>query len=117
MRELDARILRDGCFSLVGWNSVQQGFSLRLSINLSAPSLVDPGLVERVANVLAESGFDGHNLMLEVTETSLVTDVERLGHDRDDEVIVETIIRLAASLGIQVVAEGVETAGQQTILR
>jgi len=164
LRELDARILRDGCFSLAGWNSVQQGFSPRLSINLSAASLVDPALVGRVTKVLAESGFDGRNLLLEVTETSLVTDVERahrnivdlnrlgvrlavddfgtgysslrylrqfpvgmlkidrsfvsgLGHDHDDEVIVETIIRMAASLGIQVVAEGVETASQQTILR
>jgi len=163
LRDLDARILRDACFSLTGWQSVQQGFSPRLSINLSAASLQDPALIERVADTLAASGFEARNLLLEVTETSLVKDVERaqhnivnlkklgvklavddfgtgysslrylrqfpvgmlkidrsfvsgLGQNHDDDVIVETIIRMAASLGIQVVAEGVETADQRTIL-
>jgi EAL domain-containing protein (putative c-di-GMP-specific phosphodiesterase class I) len=142
---------------------VQQGFSPRLSINLSAASLQDPVLIERVADTLAASGFEARNLLLEVTETSLVKDVERaqqnivnlkkmgvklavddfgtgysslrylrqfpvgmlkidrsfvsgLGQNHDDDVIVSTIISMAASLGIQVVAEGVETADQRTIL-
>jgi len=164
LRDLDARILHDACHSLSGWQCVQQGFSPRLSINLSAASLVDPGLIDRVADTLRASGFEGRNLLLEVTETSLVRDVELarcnivslkklgvklavddfgtgysslrylrqfpvgmskidrsfvsgLGRDHDDEIIVETIIRMASSLGIQVVAEGVETADQQAILR
>jgi len=43
--------------------------------------------------------------------------VDGLGHDQEDEVIVETVIRMARSLGIEVVAEGVETIGQAEILR
>jgi EAL domain-containing protein (putative c-di-GMP-specific phosphodiesterase class I) len=163
LRDLDARILRDACFRLTDWQCVQQGFSPRLSINLSAASLQDPVLIERVADTLAASGFEARNLLLEVTETSLVKDVERaqhnivnlkkmgvklavddfgtgysslrylrqfpvgmlkidrsfvsgLGQNHDDDVIVSTIISMAASLGIQVVAEGVETADQRTIL-
>jgi diguanylate cyclase (GGDEF)-like protein len=163
MRDLDARILRDACTRLTGWQCVQKGFSPRLSINLSAASLQDPALIERVTEALGASGFEASNLLLEVTETSLVSDVERayhnivnlkglgvklavddfgtgysslrylrqfpvgmlkidrsfvsgLGRNHDDEVIVETIIRMASSLGIQVVAEGVETESQRVIL-
>ena len=43
--------------------------------------------------------------------------VDGLGHDPEDEVIVETVIRMARSLGIEVVAEGVETLKQEEILR
>jgi diguanylate cyclase (GGDEF)-like protein len=43
--------------------------------------------------------------------------VDGLGHDLEDEVIVETVIRMARSLGIEVVAEGVETPDQVEILR
>jgi EAL domain-containing protein (putative c-di-GMP-specific phosphodiesterase class I) len=42
--------------------------------------------------------------------------VSGLGQSYDDKVIVETILRMAASLGIQVVAEGVETEEQRVIL-
>ncbi len=38
--------------------------------------------------------------------------VRDLGHDRDDAVIVATIVVLAHSLGLDVLAEGVETADQ-----
>jgi len=43
--------------------------------------------------------------------------VDGLGHDQEDEVIVETVIRMARSLGVEVVAEGVETLKQEEILR
>jgi EAL domain-containing protein (putative c-di-GMP-specific phosphodiesterase class I) len=39
-----------------------------------------------------------------------------LGENHDDDIIIETIIRMAGSLGIQVVAEGVETSSQRSIL-
>jgi len=163
LRDLDARILRDACCRFGGWQSVQKGFNPRLSINISAATLQDPTLIERVKESLVSSGLKARNLLLEVTESSLVKNVERaqhnilslkkmgvklavddfgtgysslrylrqfpvsmlkidrsfvsgLGQSYDDKVIVETILRMAASLGIQVVAEGVETEEQRAIL-
>jgi len=43
--------------------------------------------------------------------------VKDLGRDPDDEVIVRTIVQLGHSLGLQIVAEGVETEQQAAILQ
>lgn len=43
--------------------------------------------------------------------------VRDLDEDPDDRVLVQAIVRLAHALGIRVVAEGVETEGQQAFLR
>jgi len=43
--------------------------------------------------------------------------VRGIGQNRDDEKIVEAVVRLGQSLGLTVVAEGVETAGQMDFLR
>jgi diguanylate cyclase (GGDEF)-like protein/PAS domain S-box-containing protein len=43
--------------------------------------------------------------------------VDELGVSREDEEIVSAVIKLAHALGLKVVAEGVETAGQLEILR
>jgi diguanylate cyclase (GGDEF)-like protein/PAS domain S-box-containing protein len=43
--------------------------------------------------------------------------VKDLPHDRDAGVLVETMITMAAKLGIQCVAEGIETEGQLAFLR
>ncbi|MCE7795982.1 EAL domain-containing protein [Sphingobium sufflavum] len=42
--------------------------------------------------------------------------VRNLEQDRGDEAIVDAIVKLGSSLGIEVVAEGVETLGQKDIL-
>ena len=42
--------------------------------------------------------------------------VQDLGHDPDDAAIVSAVVSMAEDLGLQVVAEGVETEDQCTML-
>ena len=52
-----------------------------MSVNLSARQLGDPGLVEAVAAMLAESGVAGSALRLEITETAMVLGLESASRD------------------------------------
>jgi len=49
----------------------------RMSVNLSASSLLDADLPERIEAVLRRHGLPAHLLVLEVTESVLVADVQR----------------------------------------
>ena len=133
-----------------------RGRLLTVAVNLSASSLVDADLPERIIAMLAERGVPPRALQLEITEESLMADRERarsiltrlreggvqisvddfgtgyssLGYLRDlpvdelkldrsfilpmaDDVraaaLVASTIGLAHSLGLRIVAEGVET--------
>ena len=162
IRSVSAWAIRRACREARGWVD-GQGRPLRLAINLSASQFKDPRLVELVAQILADAGFDAKRLEFEITEHTLMEDtkgtldtlralarlgasisvddfgtgysslsylkrfsVQRLKIDRsfvaditekhDTAAIVEAIISLARSLFIEVVAEGVETAGQRDFL-
>ncbi len=164
LRDLDAAVLEDACRRISRWATSPDGILPRLSVNVSAMSLADPRLIERVEGVLESSGFPSDHLFLEITETTLVEDVasataniaalERLGirlaiddfgtgyssltylkrfpvgilkidrsfiaglgSDSEDAIIVETVIKMARSLGLEVVAEGVESSAQVEWLR
>jgi EAL domain-containing protein (putative c-di-GMP-specific phosphodiesterase class I) len=66
-----------------------------MSVNLSARQLGDPGLVDAVAAMLAESGVAGSALRLEITETAMVLGLESAA---------ETIASLR-SLGVGIVID------------
>ncbi|MGA7595160.1 MAG: EAL domain-containing protein [Gallionella sp.] len=51
-----------------------EGFQLRMSVNLSARSLHDPQLPKMIAEVLKATGTEPDQLMLEVTESAIVLD-------------------------------------------
>ncbi|WP_136248353.1 bifunctional diguanylate cyclase/phosphodiesterase [Halomonas borealis] len=51
-----------------------QGRGISLAVNLSGQSLHDKGLEQFLAEELAHSGADPHQLILEITETAAVTD-------------------------------------------
>ncbi|WP_166804630.1 MULTISPECIES: EAL domain-containing protein [Cryobacterium] len=134
-----------------------QGHAWTVAVNLSASSLIDVGLPERIGDMLAERGLPAEALLLEVTEEFLMTDRERardiltrlrengtriavddfgtgyssLSYLRDlpiDELkldrsfvgpmsgdaraaaLVASTVGLAHSLGLRMVAEGVEDA-------
>jgi EAL domain-containing protein (putative c-di-GMP-specific phosphodiesterase class I) len=48
-----------------------------ISVNLSTRQLLEPDLIERVAEVLRESTLDPSALVLEITEGSLMQDIEQ----------------------------------------
>jgi diguanylate cyclase (GGDEF)-like protein len=133
-------------------------------VNLSARQLCEPGLPERVAEIVADTGADPTMVGIEITESVLMEDINAvgaalealkalglklaiddfgtgfsslsylkrfpvqmlkidqsfvagLGEDEGDSAIVRAVIELAHSLGLEAVAEGVETAGQLAALR
>jgi EAL domain-containing protein (putative c-di-GMP-specific phosphodiesterase class I) len=65
---------------------------LLISVNLSAREVVDPEIEERVVYALRESGFEPANLILEVTESVVLEDVEGA---------IRNLTNLAA-LGVQI---------------
>jgi diguanylate cyclase (GGDEF)-like protein/PAS domain S-box-containing protein len=158
--------LAEACRQLVTWRrggrAEMQG--VRMSVNLSARQFDRPDLVERVRNVMHETGLGPGALRLEVTESSLISDaaaavhtMRRLGDlgvglhmddfgvgysslhylhqfpfdtlkidrsfvrgvvsDRESHQIVRSILDLARSFGMGVVAEGIEDAGQLETLK
>jgi diguanylate cyclase (GGDEF)-like protein/PAS domain S-box-containing protein len=68
-------ILRTACVQNKLWQ--QAGFSpLRLTVNLSACQFQQHNLVEMVAQILQETGFEPQLLELEITETVAMEDVD-----------------------------------------
>ena len=135
-----------------------------MSVNLSAKQLSQADLIEKVEEVLKESGIDPWQLKLEITESVVMENAElaavtlarlrglgvrlsiddfgtgysslsylnrfpvdtlkidrsfitRLDQGDENVEIVKTIVMLAGNLGMQVIAEGVETPGQLEQLR
>jgi EAL domain-containing protein (putative c-di-GMP-specific phosphodiesterase class I) len=140
------------------------GLDLTLAVNLSMRNFQDPHLVETVRDVLAEGQHVHGDLVLELTESTLMADPERarrmlaelralgvkiavddfgtgysslaylkrlpldelkidrcfvrdLGADERDRALVKATIDLAHTLGLTVVAEGVEDAASLQTLR
>ncbi len=134
-----------------------------VSVNLSPRQFRQVDLVESVRRILAETGQPATLLELEITETTLMHDMDEtlaklkaladmgvrlaiddfgtgysslaylkrfpvhklkidqsfvrdLTHDRDDAAIVAAIVGLARSMGLDILAEGVETDAQLAAL-
>ncbi len=73
INEIGDRVLRASCAAAVRWPH-RDGRAPRVSVNLSARQLLDPGLVERVAGTLASSGLAPERLVLEVTESQVIAE-------------------------------------------
>jgi len=152
-------ILEECCNQLQQWHNA--GFSeLRMAINLSTVQLRHLGLPQIVRRLMRKYQLPPASLELEVTETTLMEDVQAAAQhlyqlresgaliaiddfgtgysslnylrnlpldkikidksfvkdvlsDEDDTTIVRTIIQLGKNLGMQVIAEGVETLKQE----
>jgi diguanylate cyclase (GGDEF)-like protein len=71
-------VLREACAELrrMQQEVLPRDSSMTVSVNLSAVQLHSAGLVERVQAILAETGLEPRRLVLELTESVLVDDVE-----------------------------------------
>ncbi|WP_195210528.1 EAL domain-containing protein [Actinomarinicola tropica] len=74
---IDRSILAQAAAQVAAWHeaSLIPG-AFRLSVNLSAHHLAEPDIVASIRDVLAESGISPACLVLEITETGLVSDPE-----------------------------------------
>jgi predicted signal transduction protein with EAL and GGDEF domain len=162
---LGRAVLQASCQELATWRKDHPTLSeVSVSVNLSGRQLAHPALVDDLEEVIAATGVEPESLVLEITESLLMDDVEfshqtlarlkrlrvqlavddfgtgysslsylrsfpvdllkvdrsfvaGLGAENGDEAIVAAIIRLAHTLGLEAVAEGVETAAQLARLR
>ena len=75
--EIDSFILRTACRQVRWWQEAGLcGPDLEIGVNLSAGQLADAGLSDRIATQLEECHFDPHSLVLEITESEVITDNE-----------------------------------------
>jgi PAS domain S-box-containing protein len=160
--ELGSVVLDKACRRVAEWR--RDGHDIDLAVNLSGRQLADDGLPGLLADVVTATGLPADKLWLEVTETSLVEDldtatdvlrridelgakisiddfgtgwasltylhnfpvhalkidrtfVEHLGENERSTAIAASIVSLGLELGIEVVAEGIETREQRDHLR
>lgn len=66
-------VLHRACSDARHWPPRANGTPRTVAVNLSARQFEQPGLVEMVREVLAETGFDPRNLCLEITESALMS--------------------------------------------
>jgi diguanylate cyclase (GGDEF)-like protein/PAS domain S-box-containing protein len=72
---IGAWVLRTACEQLRAWQNDGRDH-LRMAVNVSARQLAEPDFVHSVAMVLAETGLKPHCLELELTESTVMNDVE-----------------------------------------
>ncbi|WP_432575205.1 EAL domain-containing protein, partial [Kineococcus sp. SYSU DK005] len=75
MAELTTAVLRQAAEQAASWHAA--GFPVRVAVNLATSCLVNPALVPLVDEVIATSGLDATALVLEITETTLMSDPRR----------------------------------------
>ncbi|WP_019142639.1 putative bifunctional diguanylate cyclase/phosphodiesterase [Noviherbaspirillum massiliense] len=160
--QIGAWVMHEACRQNKAWQDAGLA-QLRVAVNLSARQFAQPDLVDSVNQILQETGLSPHFLEVELTESLVMTGVERsldvlrnlkahgiqisiddfgtgysslsylkrfpidvlkidksfvqdITSDPDDETIVSSIISLAHSLKLHVIAEGVESHEQLAFL-
>ncbi|WP_250000971.1 bifunctional diguanylate cyclase/phosphodiesterase [Actinoplanes sp. M2I2] len=66
-------VLREACAQAVVWQRDNPGF--KVNVNLSATQLSSPELTDEVGAVLADTGLPPNSLVLELTESTALTDL------------------------------------------
>lgn len=155
-------VLKTVCTQIKAWQD--QGYIVpKVAINLSARQFRDKELINNISRTLSETGVDAKYIALEITESMLIDNIERvvetlnrlnamgiqisiddfgtgysslsylkrfpihtlkidrsfvrdIATDKNDRTIVATIIAMAHSLEMDVIAEGIETEEQLNLL-
>ena len=163
---LGAWVLRQALADMVQWRRRMEApldGGPHISVNVSARQFRDPGFVDGVRQALLESGLPPSALLLELTESVLLGDSDRIGAELDElkeigvrlaiddfgtgysslsyllqlpidvlkidksfvtgiaaswrqYALVEGIVRLAGTLEVEVIAEGIETETERELL-
>ena len=73
-------ILERACTDLASWRHDygEAAMDLTMSVNLSVQQLHDDGIVTTVREILGRAGLPAERLVLEVTESTLITDTEKI---------------------------------------
>jgi EAL domain-containing protein (putative c-di-GMP-specific phosphodiesterase class I) len=156
-------VLQEACRQHAAWRSAGMP-RIGVAVNLSARQFHEAGLDGLVADALAAHGLAGGDLVLEITESLLMSDIEAAGEtlmrlkrlgvhislddfgtgysslsylkslpldtlkidrsfvrdistDPNDAAIASTIISMARTMHLEVIAEGVETSDHLAYLR
>ena len=103
---LGRHVLADACLQAASWADTHaSGERLRISVNVSAKQLVQPGWSDEVAQVLAESGLAPRQLVLEITESVLMDDTDTTA------VRLEELRRLGVRIAIDDFGTGYSSLG------
>ena len=99
-------VLAEACRQAAEWTDARSsGEQLRMSVNVSAKQLVQPGWSDEVAQVLAESGLAPRQLVLEITESVLMDDADATA------VRLEELRRLGVRIAIDDFGTGYSSLG------
>ncbi|HUE80176.1 MAG TPA: bifunctional diguanylate cyclase/phosphodiesterase [Sphingomicrobium sp.] len=71
---LSERIIREALIEAVDWDP-----AIKISVNISPVQLTDAWLAQRIVRLLTEIGFPAERLVVEITESSLFTDLDVAG--------------------------------------
>ena len=74
--ELNRWMLKEACRQAAGWKELAGGQPFQVSINVSAESLQRAEIVDAVAYAVASSRVDPQDVVLEITESVLVRDID-----------------------------------------
>lgn len=85
-------VLQQACLQIKQWQSLPALSKIKLSINISAKQFLYVNFVEEITDLIEETGIDAKLLMLELTETAMIDNVES---------VVRNINRLKA-IGVKV---------------
>src|ERR671915_1944305 len=75
---MGAWVLEQACVQLATWRRERPQSELSMSVNLSTRQLQDPDIVEHVESALEKTGIAPSSLTLEITESVLMDDTEKV---------------------------------------